>query len=73
MEVSTEDEAVQIICISQEKKKGAICKTAFKAHAEHSDFIIKQDKAELSKSTEHASNTRFFQEWNRLLGYRRRR
>lgn len=32
-------------------------KTAFKAHAEHSDLIIRQDKAELSKSMEQASNT----------------
>lgn len=30
-----------------------MCKTAFKAHAEHSDLIIRQDKAGLSKSTEH--------------------
>lgn len=56
MEVSIEDEAVQII-LHKPREKGATCKTVFKAHAEHSDFIIRQYKAELSRLTEHASNT----------------
>lgn len=52
---SVEDEAVQIILHKPREKERS--KTAFKAHAEDSDLIIRQDKAELSKSTEHASNT----------------
>lgn len=52
---SVEDEAVQIILHKPREEERS--KTAFKAHAEDSDLIIRQDKAELSKSTEHASNT----------------
>lgn len=42
--------------MSQEKKKGAMCKTAFKGRARNLDLIIRQDKAEVSKSIEHASD-----------------
>lgn len=33
-----------------------MCKTAFKAHAENPDLIVRQDKAEVSKSTKHVSD-----------------
>lgn len=53
MDVRTKDEAVGI---NQEKKKGGVSKTVFKALAVNPDLIIRQDKEELSKSTEHASD-----------------
>lgn len=33
-----------------------MCKTAFKVHARSPDLVIRQDKAEVSKSTERASD-----------------